>query len=56
MSISLTCVEFNPVVAGATIAQAAVDFLEGRESLSDGTSASRYVIGDTFPDVGSISK
>ena len=55
MSISLTCVEFNPVVAGATIAQAAVDFLEGRECLSDGTSASRYVIGDTFPDVGSIS-
>lgn len=39
-----------------TIAQAAVDYLEGREPLSDGTSASRYVIGDTFPDVGSISK
>ena len=56
MSISLTCVEFNPVAAGAFIAQAAVDYLEGRECLSDGTSASRYVIGDPFPDVGSISK
>lgn len=54
MSISLTCVEFNPVVAGATIAQAAVDYLEGRECLRDGTSASRYVIGDTFPEVESI--
>ena len=37
-----------------TIAQAAVDYLEGRECLRDGTSVSRYVIGDTFPEVESI--
>ena len=56
MSNSITSVEFNPVAAGTVIAQAAVDFLEGRKFLNDGTSVSRYVIGDTFPDVESISK
>ena len=56
MSISLTCVEFNPVAAGEAVAQAAVNFLEGSEEKYDVASVSRYVIGDTFPEVNSVSK
>ena len=56
MSIPLTCVEFNPVAAGEAIAQAAVNFLEGSEEKYDVASVSRYVIGDTFPEVNSVSK
>ena len=56
MSIPLTCVEFNPVAAGEAVAQAAVNFLEGSEEKYDVASVSRYVIGDTFPEVNSVSK
>ena len=56
MSIPLTCVEFNPFAAGEAIAQAAVNFLEGSEEKYDAASVSRYVIGDTFPEVNSVSK
>ena len=56
MSTPLTCVEFNPVAAGEAVAQAAVNFLEGSEEKYDVASVSRYVIGDTFPEVNSVSK
>ena len=56
MSIPLTCVEFNPFAAGEAVAQAAVNFLEGSEEKYDVASVSRYVIGDTFPEVNFVSK
>ena len=56
MSIPLTCVEFNPFAAGEAVARAAVNFLEGSEEKYDVASVSRYVIGDTFPEVNSVSK
>ena len=51
LPISLTRVEYNPSEAGASIAQAALDFLGGNEFSHDSASGFRYVIGDTFPDV-----
>ena len=50
LPISLTCVEFNPAEAGASVAQAALDFLGGKGFSHDSTSGFRYVIGDTFPE------
>ena len=50
LPISLTRVEFNPAEAGASVAQAALDFLGGKGFSHDSTSGFRYVIGDTFPE------
>ena len=50
LPISLTCVEFNPAEAGASVAQAALDFLGGKGFSHDSTSGFRYMIGDTFPE------
>ena len=50
LPISLTCVEFNPSEAGASVAQAALGFLGGRGFSHDSASCFRYVIGDTFPE------
>ena len=51
MLSSVASVEFNPVAAGAEIAKAALNFLEGKGCLYDKTSVFRYVVGDTFPEV-----
>lgn len=55
LPISLTCVEFNPAEAGASVAQAALDFLGGKGFSHDSTSGFRYVIGDTFPETKSTT-
>ena len=50
MPMALTCIEFAPAVAGAEVGRAAVGFLKGGDFSYDGTSAFRYVIGDSFPE------